>query len=395
MCDTVVVVRDGIVMFAKNSDRDPNEAQRLEWHPRREHSAGSVLPATWLTIPQARRTWATIISRPYWMWGAEMGANEHGVVIGNEAVFTDAAKQSAGLLGMDLLRLALERATSADEAADVIATLLAAHGQGGRCGYDDPSFGYDNSFVIADKMGALIVETAGREACRERVVRGSRAISNGLTIEPFAAEHADRLRSGVAQASSRRRRMETLCADATRAADMAAALRDHGGSDDPTYSPINGAMSAPCMHAGGLIANSQTVASWIAVLTPSDVQHYATATAAPCLSAFKPIAFGAPRDLGAPTGVAGDSGWWRFERAHRALIGDHAAAAAFRKRRDAWEAATWSGERSAEDAFAAWDAFVASLDVAAIDRRPAIVRRYWHARARDAAAHVPKLPARC
>jgi dipeptidase len=396
----VVVVRDREVLFAKNSDRDPNEAQILEWHPRREHASNDILACTWKVIPQARRTWATMLSRPYWMWGAEMGANEHNVVIGNEAVFTHSGAGAAdGLLGMDLLRLALERAQTADEAAAVITRLLIEHGQGGRCGYDDPSFRYDNSFLIADPNGAIVLETSGRDTAEERVREGVRAISNGLTIPPFAAAHTDQLRTTVARAPRRKRRMERLCQHATTVADMARALRDHGdhghgAPKDPVYSAVNGAMSAPCMHAGGLIANSQTVSSWVASLTPVGARHFATATSTPCLSGFKPIAIEAPRDLGAPTGIEdGQSVWWRFERLHRAVIGDPLAMAAHRAARDAWESATWNGTRKVDTAFEEWDAFIASAPPAGCrDERPAIVRRFWQARVRDASAHAPKLP---
>ena len=63
-----------------------------------------------------------------------MGANEHGVAIGNEAVFTKVPyDKGPALLGMDLLRLALERAATARQALDVITGLLVEHGQGGNC----------------------------------------------------------------------------------------------------------------------------------------------------------------------------------------------------------------------------------------------------------------------
>jgi secernin len=55
------------------------------------------------------------------MWGAEIGTNEHGVVIGNKGLSArSAAPRVPALIGMDLIRLGLEWAASAAEAVAVI-----------------------------------------------------------------------------------------------------------------------------------------------------------------------------------------------------------------------------------------------------------------------------------
>src|SRR5690554_5764649 len=152
MCDTVVATReataDGVAVFGKNSDREPNEAHHLLYIPAAEHPAGARVQCTYLDIPQVERTYAVLLAKPFWIWGAEMGANEHGVVIGNEAVFTRVPyEKGRALIGMDLLRLALERAATAREAVTVITDLLAEYGQGGNCGFAH-EFYYHNSFLI-------------------------------------------------------------------------------------------------------------------------------------------------------------------------------------------------------------------------------------------------------
>eukprot|EP00957_Ditylum_brightwellii_P136348 10398466-Ditylum_brightwellii.AAC.1 len=66
-----------------------------------------------------------ILSQPDWPWGCEMKSNEHGAVEGNDDVSTlltselDTNVAGGGLLGMNLLRLSLERGCTVQEAMEI------------------------------------------------------------------------------------------------------------------------------------------------------------------------------------------------------------------------------------------------------------------------------------
>lgn len=379
MCDTLVRITDDGVLFAKNSDRDPNEAQLLEFHP------------------ATADTHATLISRPWWLWGAEMGVNEHGITIGNEAVFTRrVAKAGGNQTGMDLVRHALEEATDRHGAVEVIVRRLEEGGQGGRASHEHPRFHYDNSFIVADRTGAVVLETAGRRWATEEV-RGARSISNGLTIPGFAEKHADPLKGAVAQCGARRARTTDTAAHAEGVLDLMAGLRDHGDRAHPTYSWANGALTAPCAHAGGLLTSTQTTASWVADVTAD--QHWITATSAPCTSIFKPVRV-APLPCAQPDGATNRFDpahlWWRHEQVHRSWVRDPAAFADRARERDDLER-RWVCEGVDPDiAWAEAEEWERSAILPApstrSDSRPPLVRTLWRRWDRQAGVPQMKVP---
>ncbi len=393
MCDTIVSVGDQRVLFAKNSDRDANESQILEWFPAQRFIDQVPLRCTWIEIPQVATTHAVMISRPWWMWGAEMGANEHGVIIGNEAVFTKEPLGDPALTGMDLLRLALERSTNASDAVGVIIDLLERHGQGGPCSHERPEFSYHNSFMVADREGAIVLETAGTKWATEIVRSGVRSISNGLTIPGFAERYSRPLRSRVAGCEIRRARTERSAKGPLGPQTMMAALRDHGERGVPRWSRINGTLHAPCVHAGGTFASSQTTASLIGDLSDNPL-FWATASAAPCTSIFKPVRVNEPIDFASvPTNhFDANSYWWRHEQLHRRMMRDYEGLCEpWQESRDVLENAWIKDPPSSVQAFAIGDdmerAWLASHTNLHVDKRPAWVRRTW--RELDRAAGMP------
>lgn len=358
MCDTLVLRDEGRTWFAKNSDREPAEPQRLLRLPAVRGDTAARVRTTYLEIPQRADRHAVILSQPSWIWGAEMGVNEHGVAIGNEAVFTRlTSQQGEALLGMDLLRLGLERGATAREALEEITGLLERHGQGGPAGFRNKRMRYDNSFLIADRDEAWVLETAGRLWAAKRVERW--AISNALSLghdydlaSPdlpgqarrlgcwngrgdfhFARAFDGRLLPWIAGAHQRRRLNLAFLANCPSRPDWQAlvvALRNHGQREHDFAHHDNRQV---CMHAGSFWRPSQTTASLIARLDGGAPRIAATATSAPCLSLFQPLAFD-PASGASLLSQADEplerSLWWRFEAVHRRALVDPEFAAALR-----------------------------------------------------------------
>jgi secernin len=324
MCDTLCAPGRSGMVFAKNSDRPPGEVQ-VAWPFGRRRSAGCTLRTQYLTIGDTGAH-ATFLSCPTWLWGAEHGVNEHGVAIGNERVSTthDAAAATPALIGMDLVRLGLERARSASEAVEVMTGLLEACGQGGIADAAHAE-AYDSSFLIADPTDAFVLETAGAEYAAAAFPAGT-AISNRITLGAgwtcasaalapgddfgrFRDRDEDTRYADVRLAASRRFLASAPPGGLTPAA-TAAHLRDHGTG--PWGAPgVEGPVEPPpayvgsdftgvtvCMHVRGL---SVTTASMIAEL-PLGIADGAplrayVATGSPCTSIYVP-AF--PRTVAGP-----------------------------------------------------------------------------------------------
>jgi dipeptidase len=321
MCDILYVPpagsRNASVLFAKNSDREPDEIQLLEFVPRHSNPTGQV-QCTYVSIPWKAPACACLISRPFQMYGAEMGINEHGVVIGNEAVFTRIKfnKSNPGLTGMDMIRLALQSSATAAQALECIIQLLEQYGQDACGGYRNKNFYYHNSFLVADAHQAFVLETAGREWAIEKVT-SVRSLSNCLTIglphqssaraialaqskgwhkkgRPFhfAKSYSDKLYTWLSRGAIRARHTCTAINTLNRPVtvhDCMVVLQSHN-LPDPAFRPSRANTASVCMHATGLLNPSETTASMVAEIR-KDKPHtvWFTATPHPCLSVFIPL----------------------------------------------------------------------------------------------------------
>jgi secernin len=182
MCDTFCYVTEEGTFFAKNSDRPVNEAQLVKAYKTRQKS--EILQTQYLKIKD-EGAFATVLSQPEWLWGAEHGVNDKKVAVGNEKIYTvdDPYQHKEALIGMDLVRLVLERASSAQEGVEILGELLEKYGQGGIADIytNEP---YWSSFLISDPFEAYVVETSHNKWAAKKFTDKA-AISNRITLKEF------------------------------------------------------------------------------------------------------------------------------------------------------------------------------------------------------------------
>lgn len=315
MCDTVVSLRTSNnekSFFGKNSDREPGELQFIDvcvdpvkdfeekpfYESLLKYTKGPLINLKDI-FNKFHHPYKAILSRPIWMWGAEMGVNERGLTVGNEAVFSKEKPTKNGLLGMDILRLTLHNCSSTAEARDFIINLISQYGQGGDGGYKGSLY-YHNSFLIMDGKEAIVLETSGKNYAW-KYVKESASISNCYTIrdsfeqmesKDFKTENSNfkKLYEGkfytFFSRGNERQSFTSNYLNQTKTSldSIKSLLRDHmskNGKPGKTLSSV-------CVHARGIVKSETTASIIVEYGTGSPVVWF-TSSPYSCVSTYKPM----------------------------------------------------------------------------------------------------------
>jgi len=357
MCDSMLAVGEetagGAALFAKNSDRKARECQPFLQFAEASHPPAARVRCSHIEIPQVPATQRVMGHSPHWVWGFEHGVNEHALAIGNQTVFSkEPLDEEPGLIGMDLVRLALERARSAREAVDVIAELLERHGQGGSALAPGVG-GYHNGFTIVDASEAWVLETSNRHWAARRTRLES--LSNHMCLgddweigspdlEDFARERGwwtQASRLDVARAyrelriprqiseGRQRRGRELMRAGRGKhdVASMQRVLRDHldaGESWRPGPGFEDEAFFTLCAHSGDVHWTTASIATELPARTDAPWPVWIS-FGTPCTGIFLPVYLHGVIPAALAVGGAepeDGSAWWHFKRLQDAVGAD-------------------------------------------------------------------------
>lgn len=347
MCDTIVALKNststGSVLLAKSADTEVNEAEQVVKYSRKKYNEGTFARTTHIKIPQAKLTYEVILGRSFWAWGSELGANEIGVSVGNEAAFSNQKNEKDGVCCLDLCRLVVERSKSAKNAAEIIGSLVEEYGQGGNCQMMG-NYAFDTGLLVADANEAYVINCAGKNWAAKKV-DDIFAISNRYQIKDdwdlSSLQNENGKKENFNELFENTELSENVCASVreNRAFKileknkgkislntMADIMRDVG-EDSENYEPDKAELkqNLVCMHA-----KPHPDAFWHAtgaMITDSNedgIIVWMTGSAANDLSIFKPLFFNIPlpNQLNfLPRGVYDNkSYWWKHEKLHRRAI---------------------------------------------------------------------------
>ena len=337
----------GATIYAKNSDRPVNEAQPMCFFPAKDYPEGAEVKCTFICVPQVKHTYACIGSKPSVFFGFEHGINEYGVIIGNEQVSgKEIPELQWGLIGMDILRLALERSKTAEEAVGIIGNLLETYGTGGDPNTRIPQF--NSNFIIADAKDAYLFEShqrswvakkvdsvgylsncysieeydfIGDNVTEEAIKKGW--LKEGQNFNPAKAWTIDDCVFGESEGFVRYARLNKLMKRKTSLTlkNMMNNLRDHYDGEvlgQTIFSPVSSKIPTICSHPGGLsgCASAASVVAEIRSDVPRELRFtYWGSMAPPCCSIFRPFynIDWLPEDLQKAASLYDDkSQWWLF-----------------------------------------------------------------------------------
>ena len=347
MCDTLCFVAANGTLFAKNSDRPVGEVQTVLHFDQRRANQLHRLRTQYLDLGPDPGAFAAIGSQPHWLWGFEHGFNEHRVAVGNEKVWTvdNPRGQPEALLGMDIVRITLERARTADEAFAIITMLVEHHGQGGTGEehHDEP---YHSSFLVADPHRAWIIETSDTTWAARSIAHGGASLSNRIALDhdwshasanvaptqSFQEWRAPKISTSIAD---HRLRATTACVAGTAPPDpgqVVATLRSHGSGPwgNPYDTPTATATPTPtpiphevgddhegvsvCMHVCDYQTTTASMVTWL----PRDGNEPVRAwclLGSPCVGIYLPVASSTPNTVPTvPQWLSSAATWQRFDR---------------------------------------------------------------------------------
>lgn len=363
MCASFVatpqMTQNGGFIYGKNAYREPNEAQSIVRIPSKEHHAAHT-PTTHIAIPQVPHTFEMILCKPFHCWGAEMGINEFGVVVGNEVSKTRVpfSKRNQGLTGLDIVRLTLERSNSAEDALEQLTYFVEQFGQDSYAGYQRRNAYYHNSFIILDAHEAYLVETADKEWVAKHIEK-IYALTNHLTISDkydyssetliefarskgwiglkekfdFQKIYRPKWQPGIS-ISKRRQNMlmeNTLKYQKSLDISKAMLLLKGGEVNEERFDPASDGPFSVSLQADGLLSRWQTTGSFVVELLPEHPPSiWTTATSSPEISLFKPVYLEGTalmqNEWHEPSSQADESIWWKHEKLYRLMLKNYAAA---------------------------------------------------------------------